>query len=166
MEIAESIRKEHSGAKGENKRLARKYQVSPDTIRKVMGHVIWAPVKRKHAESILQRAIVNLLRLNARSDIRWFHVGNERKTTPQMGRIFKDMGVSPGVPDLVIVMPNGITKWMEVKSEGGTVSPVQRAWQDFLVDSGYQVVTVYSLEEAQRCLSEWGCFKRPLSIAA
>lgn len=58
--------------------------------------------------------------------------------------------VSPqrrGVPDRVCVLPNGLTWWVEVKTEQGTLSDLQKYQCRELRARGHNVTVVYGMEE-------------------
>lgn len=62
----------------------------------------------------------------------------------QAGRL-KAEGVSPGVPDLYVP---SLRLWIEMKAEGGRVSPDQRRWHDHLRGIGDTVEVCWSCDEA------------------
>lgn len=79
----------------------------------------------------------------------------------------KAMGLMPGFPDLQLLVPRptkeshvsgGLTfystDWthglfIEMKSKGGKVSPVQKKYHDKLAVQNYTIVVCYSFEEAK-----------------
>ena len=164
--IAEKIRCEHNGTPADTNLLAEKYGVEPRMIRKILQGKAYSRANINYTESFVQRQIIHLLELNAGKGIRWFHVANERQCTARFGARLKGMGVSPGVPDMVIVMSGGQTCWLEVKSKTGKLTDHQKDWHEFLSNSGHRVATIYSIEEAITILKLWGVFKNDLRIAA
>jgi hypothetical protein len=67
---------------------------------------------------------------------------------------FKQMGVSPGFPDIEVPYPipgiyNGF--YLEMKRQkGGKVSEEQREWLAYLRDRGYFADVAYGFEEAKK----------------
>lgn len=64
-------------------------------------------------------------------DWRWYHPPNggwRKKATA--GRL-KAQGVKPGIPDVVILRPDGSPIYIELKSFGGVLSPAQKDFRDW-----------------------------------
>ena len=89
----------------------------------------------------------------------WFHVGNGGWRSPVEARIFKSLGVKAGVPDLFIVA-NGKPYGLELKTERGKLTPVQRAAHVLLQAAGAEVATAYGLDQALDQLERWGLAAR------
>jgi len=53
-----------------------------------------------------------------------------------------------GFPDLLIVMPNGRVRFVEVKRADGRVSPAQEVWRDRLTRMGHDAMIVRPKEKA------------------
>jgi hypothetical protein len=160
-----SIRSEHQCRPGENARLAEKYGVSKRTIIAIMSRESWKDEGTKTPqipEREIQKGLVNLLRMNLRKDVRFFHVANERDY--DYGA--PGAGVSAGVPDIIFVLPDGQTRWLELKTPAGRMSDAQKDWHDFLEQSGHRAAVTYSLEEAIKIVAFWGLFKSEVRIAA
>lgn len=81
-----------------------------------------------------------------------FHVNNKARNAIE-GNKFKAMGVIPGVSDLIYLKPGGVPLFMELKTEVGTQSTVQREWERSITDAGYKYVIIRSLSEAIICFS-------------
>ena len=59
--------------------------------------------------------------------------------------------VSPGrqgVPDRIVLMPGGKVAFVELKTETGKLSPVQKVVQEQLRALGFDVYTVYGAHQA------------------
>lgn len=66
---------------------------------------------------------------------------------------FKRSGVKAGVPDLCLPFPSGVYHglYIELKRvKGGTVSPEQREWIEYLNGVGYYAMVCKGFEEAKR----------------
>ena len=106
------------------------------------------------SEDAIQMEVVR--RLRAAGRCAFFHVANERRTTPRQGAKLKAMGVSAGVPDLVIVT-GGRTYALELKSERGRLSDAQKNWLNILSATGcWHTAVTYGLTEAVDQLTDWG----------
>lgn len=108
-----------------------------------------------------QREQINLIRWTQRPDVRrrypdlklLYHVPNERKCTPQQGKVLKDMGVKSGVPDLCLPVPRGGCHglYIEMKSlgKGVRVSENQKWWMEELLSQNYAVCVCMGWEAAR-----------------
>lgn len=106
----------------------------------------------RHPEADLQQACVQLLQIyEAQDRLTYFHVPNgARLANPQrQGGRMKKLGVRPGVPDLVIVLPNGKTAWVELKSTAGKLSDYQQAWGQTLLALGHNWAIIRTVTELQ-----------------
>ena len=66
----------------------------------------------------------------------------------------KSLGMVKGFPDLV-VFHDGEALFFEVKAEGGTVQPSQRAILDQLRGLGFRAAVVRSVQDVDECLEHW-----------
>lgn len=112
-------------------------------------------------EDAIQAEVVKQLR---RAGVACFHVPNESKSSPQYRSKVKALGLSKGVPDLIIVTPPPI--WptargavLELKTVSGRASPEQRAWIQTFRDCGWLAEIAKGQEAALAALREWGYLK-------
>lgn len=54
----------------------------------------------------------------------------------------------PGTPDLLVLLPFGRALWLELKTETGKVSVVQRAWHARALKLGHRTHVCRSVDEA------------------
>ena len=110
-------------------------------------------------ELALQKFAASLLRLNAAPDVIWFHPPNGEARSARTGGKLKAMGVKPGVPDLVVVLPGGHAHFLELKSARGSLSPHQRVFREDCGINGapYEVAT--TPEEVESTLRDWGALR-------
>jgi len=66
----------------------------------------------------------------------------------------RDMGQTAGFPDLVILTHRGAL-FLEVKVEGGRVTPAQREVHERLRAMGYRVAVVRSVDDVCETLRAW-----------
>jgi len=69
----------------------------------------------------------------------------------------KTQGVLAGMPDLVIICPNRLTLWIEMKAAEGRVSMDQTVIHSQIVGLGHTMIVAYSAEEALAKLREIQC---------
>lgn len=92
-----------------------------------------------HEESILQRNCVAWFRLQYRALAPLlFAVPNGGGRSRVEAAIMKAEGVTPGVSDLILLVPRGghNALCIEMKTPKGRQSPAQKAWMDAAVKAG------------------------------
>lgn len=65
--------------------------------------------------------------------------------------------VSPsnrGVPDRIVILPGGRTVFVELKSPGKPLQPLQRRWTKKLQALGHQVYKIDSIDDIERFIQE------------
>ena len=77
-----------------------------------------------------------------------------RKVEAAGGRCVKfDPGNYRGWPDRIVLLPGGVTAWVETKRpSGGRVAPAQRIAHEELLRLGQRVVIVWSKDEVDELL--------------
>jgi len=107
----------------------------------------------KRPEQALQKACIKWLRLQY-PNVLAFHPPNGRDAgSPHMGKLWKDMGVLAGVPDILVCHPRtyGDTHVcgmaIEMKSDKGKLSESQKEMQIRFSEAGWIVYECRSLEE-------------------
>jgi hypothetical protein len=82
-----------------------------------------------NAEARVQASIVEYVRAAAPETL-VFHPANGGWRTPAEAARFRWLGVTAGVPDLVVIPPGGRAHFLEVKSERGSLRrPSARSWR-------------------------------------
>lgn len=115
----------------------------------------------------LQRAVVDLLRVNATRGVIFFHCPNGELRSRRTGARLKAMGVRPGVGDLCLVLPGGHAAFLELKAAAGRMSPEQRVFRADCETIGAFYEVASSPEQAAAVLSQWGALRtNPLAGAA
>lgn len=102
-----------------------------------------------------QNAVVEWLRLKK---ILHFGIPNGIPSNPITGKRFKNMGLSSGVPDLCVPIPNNAyhSLYIEMKPKrGGVVSPNQKLWLEALNSHGHLAVVCYGFDEAQKVIEDY-----------
>jgi len=113
----------------------------------------------KRPEQQIHKAVVS--HLNARSEPRVFfwHTPNEGKRGFVNAAALKAMGMTAGIPDLLI-LKSGQLHALELKAPGGCLTDAQRLVLAHLENCGAQTAVAHSLDEALVTLEFWGILKR------
>lgn len=84
-------------------------------------------------------------------------IPNEGKRSPALARHMKDMGLTAGVPDLLLLRPTllGHRVWVEMKRVGGKLSPEQKAMHAEL-STHWTVIVGYGEADAKAKLQALG----------
>jgi hypothetical protein len=89
-----------------------------------------------------------------------FHCPNGGYRTPAESARFKWQGVLAGIPDLILVLPGGRVRFIEVKTATGRLSPAQREIHGLLVALGSPPAVCRSIDDVRRALVAWGVVTR------
>lgn len=85
------------------------------------------------------------------------HFANERRCTPQEGRILKRMGVKKGVADFFLALPQNDKAglWIELKVGKNNPSKEQLEFLDRKNQRGYMAVCVWGSDAAREAIQEY-----------
>lgn len=74
---------------------------------------------------------------------------NGQHVGPRTGQRWKDLGVRAGTPDLLLAVPikGKPGMWLEMKTQTGRVTPIQKKMHMELALHGWEVRIIRSLEE-------------------
>jgi hypothetical protein len=114
------------------------------------------PAKRQRIEDKLQIDVVNYLRLVL--DPKRYKVAavrNEGKRSEREGALAKAMGLTPGMPDLVIIGPLCAAYWIELKSNSGKLSAWQDAMRMWMIGNGVPYAVCRSVDQVHTALVAW-----------
>lgn len=119
-------------------------------------------------ETQLQIAVADLLKWAAVPGLIFFHPANGEFRNIATAKRLKAMGVRPGVADWVLVLPNGVAAFLELKTATGRPSSAQAEFcaSCMRINTPYRIA--YSFEQAKAILLELGAIKcapnnRPVS---
>ena len=114
-------------------------------------------------ERTVQRGIVGALRAMG---YRVIHIPNGVKYAGDadrraiQGKVLRADGFVSGTPDLLVMNPKAPTGlafgWLEVKREGGVLSPDQLGFRDSCARDGFNWCAVCTLDESIAALKAWG----------
>lgn len=114
-------------------------------------------MKRANPEARLQTAVKEYLGWCLPPSIFWTASLTGTHLTMQAAARAKAMGVRRGLPDLVFVFPDGVSRWIELKTPTGSLSPEQRVFRDLCRDSGRDIwALARTVEEVAETLTRWG----------
>lgn len=114
--------------------------------------------KARDAEGPVQRAVLAYFRQTLPHGFLIQSTANKPRSKVQGARE-KALGAVKGWPDLAIYGPArfGSTVWFaEIKAPGGKVSDAQRDVHDRLLELGFSVRVLRSVEDARKAVADWG----------
>ena len=62
---------------------------------------------------------------------------------------------SPGMADILAFVPTGDPLWIEVKSDTGKQSTIQKWFQEMVESHGHTYIVARSIEDVQDILTKW-----------
>ena len=62
---------------------------------------------------------------------------------------------SPGMADILAFVPKGAPLWIEVKSDTGKQSTIQKWFQEMVEGHGHAYIVARSIEDVQDILTKW-----------
>lgn len=108
-------------------------------------------------EQQIQQACVFYLGILRRiGKLSYFHCPNGGYRSAIEGRVFKSLGVIPGIPDLIILLPKGRIIFIEVKSEKGRISENQKMFHVELERLGHAVYIIRGVDDLKEILTGYG----------
>jgi len=123
------------------------------TVADLFGAV--ARVHDKNAEARVQAQFLEFFKL-AIPDVLVFHVDNGGAVTPSQAARRKWQGVVAGIPDLVLVIPGGQVRFVEVKTPGGAgLSADRTRIHEWLSANGNPPAICRTLQDVQNALKAW-----------
>lgn len=110
---------------------------------------------RSYPEDKIQASIVAYLR-TVLPNCRVFAIANGGLRTKREAARLKWTGVLAGVPDVEIIAPGGKAYMIEVKAAGGSLSPEQKAFRDWMIANAVPHLVARSIEDVRAALAFWG----------
>lgn len=109
------------------------------------------------SEHDLQKTVAQFLALAMPADVPFTAIDHAAKLSPRQAGERRARGVIRGIPDwLFILPPDGQTAWIELKVEGGRLSPEQVWWRDCALNAGARYAVCRSLDDVCETLDDWG----------
>lgn len=110
-------------------------------------------------EMDLHMYVVGLLSTAKAHGVEWRHVPNGELRDKATGAKLKRMGVWPGSLDFDIFIPNMRPCFLEVKGNGGKLSPEQKDFIARMTAMGCGCGWARTPEQALKLLVEWGAVR-------
>lgn len=125
-------------------------------------------MKRKDLEGPIHRSIIHYLRSTLPPSAIIHHSPNEGVRGGARGKLDgikrKAMGVQAGFPD-ILIFSDGKGYCLEVKAEGGRLSPLQKIVKQNLEEQGIPYAVVRSIQDVRESLAEWGVRSKEARVA-
>jgi len=113
---------------------------------------------RRQPEAAVQRAVFQQIRARGVPGLVAIHVGNGGYRRPAEARIMSGLGVTPGVPD-ILLWHECRSFALEIKSGNGRLSQHQTEMLSRLDRAGVYTAVCHGLDETIKCLEEWKLLK-------
>ena len=110
---------------------------------------------RSYVEDKLQADIVEWIRLVCPRCI-VAAIPNGAYHDARQGARLKWTGVLPGMPDLVLAVPNGLSIFIEVKAPKGVLSAEQKAVHEALRLLGHHIIVARGISDVRDALQSLG----------
>jgi hypothetical protein len=111
------------------------------------------------SEHLIQRAVLQYLRVNAKPEIVYFSIPNGGLRNARVAQQMKAEGLRPGVADLCFMLPKGRCAWMELKTEKGRLSDVQIGFKTRCRELGHLWAMARSVDEAIPYFDAWNILR-------
>jgi len=113
----------------------------------------------KRPEHQLQIQILERLDFLGRPELEWRAVPNGDLRHPSVAMRLKAEGVKPGTPDLFILLEDGRTGWLELKSKYGVLTHEQKGFATKAMRLGHYWGMARSVPEAIAIMKAWNVLK-------
>jgi hypothetical protein len=114
--------------------------------------------RRQRPEQVLQRSVIEHLRWRGQSNIFFMHHPAGGWRSPVEAMVLKGLGVTPGVPDILIIR-DGKIFGLELKSENGRLTPTQIDCHERMRRAGATVGTAHGIDAALEWLEAHALLK-------
>jgi hypothetical protein len=99
------------------------------------------------SEQAIHLAVVSHLRLRAAKGC-FLHIPNQGMRSLAAAAQLRALGMVPGAADLLLISPQGVAHWLELKREGGRPSAEQTAFLAAAAAGGCPCAVAYGIDEA------------------
>lgn len=114
-----------------------------------------AKLARYPSEEEIQVAVAQYLDVKLPKTWRWYHTPNGGHRLKAVAGKLKAQGLKPGVPDCVILRPNGAPIYIELKAFAGVLSLAQKDFRDWCEKSQQPYRVCRSVGEVEVFLKEF-----------
>ena len=117
-----------------------------------------AMTRRHHPEQQIQKALFQHIHQRGVTGLVAIHCPNGGWRSPVEAKIFQSLGVTPGVPD-VLLWHDTKSFALELKSEAGRTTQAQLEMLNRLSEAGVFTAICHSLDRALAVLESWGLLR-------
>lgn len=117
-----------------------------------------APGSVEPSELQIHMSVAAHLRARAKPGTWWAHYPAGELRDERTAHKLKQMGTKPGVPDMLLLV-GGKLHGLELKRDGGRLSPEQRACHAEIEAAGGFVATAWCVDTALAILTAWGVLR-------
>jgi hypothetical protein len=110
-------------------------------------------------------AIADALRAGCSPGWEWTHFPAGEHRTEKTGALLKRMGMKKGWSDFVLMGPDGVHHWLELKRGNAPLTEEQEGFRDACDERGVPWAVARSFNEAIAVLQRWGALDR-LTVTA
>jgi hypothetical protein len=118
---------------------------------------------RHYPENELHKTVAKYLDLVLKPTSWWTSIAHGEGGGFHRGQRWKAKGAKKGVPD-IFILDNGFAHFIELKAEGGRVSPEQIQCQGAIRIAHGKCAVCRSVDDVAETLAEWGIRTRDASI--
>lgn len=111
--------------------------------------------KAKRPEQALHIAVEQFLRLAWPADLPYSHFPSGEQRDIRVAAKLKAMGLKPGWPDFIFLLPNGQAGFIELKAAYGRMSDGQDEFRDRVLALRCGHAICRSVEEVEATLKRW-----------
>lgn len=112
--------------------------------------------KNRSDEFVLTMRIADMLKVEAPPSLLWTHFPAGEARDERTGAKLKAMGLKPGWPDFLFVLPGGRLGAIEVKTEAGRLSDTQKRWATDARGAGAAWAECRTVGGVREALRGWG----------
>jgi hypothetical protein len=116
--------------------------------------------RNRSPEADGQKYLVTMLRAYLPDQVWWCAGLSGLRLPPHIAAEAKRMGMEKGDYDLKFLFPDGVTRYVEVKSVDGVLTPEQKRVRELAGEANVAVVRIYTLNLPQ----SWRELKRALDV--
>lgn len=126
--------------------------------RRQRGVALKPPVERR-----THIAVADALRVGCVAGWLWSHFPAGEHRDEKTGALLKRMGLKKGWSDFLLISPEGIHHWLELKRGKSPLTDEQEAFRDAMAARDVPWAVARSFDEAVRQLTSWGALRLRVS---
>jgi hypothetical protein len=110
-------------------------------------------------ESKLQIDVADLLRAHCLPDWRWTHIGHGGLRDIVTAARMKQFGLQRGWPDILLISPQALPHFLELKRLGEELSEEQEELRRWCLHVGVPHAVTWSMDRVLATFDAWGCLR-------